>query len=337
MENPKELEVAFAKAWFKLTHRDMGPKARYVGKDAPKSAQPWQDPITSPGYTNISSAKASEIKYKILRSGLSVGELIRTSWASAASYRGTDMRGGANGARLRLAPQKNWEVNNPAELKKVLGQLEKIHQDLIKGGTKVSFADLIVLSGAAAIEKAAKDAGINVQVPFQGGRGDATQAQTDEKSFAVLEPKADGFRNYYHENSYLSPINAMIDRANLLNLTVPQMTALVGGLRVLSANHGSSKHGVFTNKVGVLTNDYFVNLLDMSTMWEKSSESDGLYNGVDRKTGKPKWTATPVDLMFGSSSELRAIAEVYAANDGKKKFVNDFISAWTKIMRADRF
>jgi catalase-peroxidase len=340
LENPEEFELAFAKAWFKLTHRDMGPRARYVGDGVPDEVLLWQDPIPAVDYKLIDASDAAKLKAEILDSGLSISELVRTAWASAASFRGSDMRGGANGARVRLAPQKDWAVNNPKELGKVLKELEKIQKDFNRkasGGKKVSMADLIVLGGAAAIEKAAKDAGYSVSVPFTPGRADATQEQTDVASFAVLEPKADAFRNYYGAGSYLSPAEAMVDRANLLTLTVPEMTALVGGMRALGANSGESKHGVFTDRPGMLSNDFFVNLLDMSTKWSKSAREEGVYEGHDRATGQLKWTATPVDLAFGSSSELRAIAEVYAANDGKEKFVNDFVNAWTKVMTLDRF
>lgn len=336
LENPKEFEQAFAKAWFKLTHRDMGPRTRYIGKDAPKEDLSWQDPIPALNHKLISAGEIQNLKNKILNSGLTTSELVRTAWASAASFRGTDLRGGANGARVRLAPQKDWTVNNPQELAKVISALEGIQTDFNKSGSKVSLADLIVLAGSAAIEKAAKDAGYNVKVPFTPGRMDATQEQTDVNSFAVLEPKADAFRNYYGSENTLSPAVAMVDRANMLTLTVPEMTVLVGGLRVLNANAADSKHGVFTAKPGTLSNDFFVNLLDMSTEWKKSSE-EGLYEGVDRKTGDIEWTATPVDLIFGSHSELRAIAEVYAANDGKDKFMNDFVNAWNKVMMLDRF
>lgn len=333
LNDPKEFQIAFAKAWFKLTHRDMGPRTRYIGKEAPKDSLIWQDPIPAVNHALIGSADIAALKSRILKSGLTIPQLVRTAWASAASFRGTDLRGGANGARIRLAPMKNWTVNNPDELSKVLNQLEKIQKNF---GKKVSLADVIVLGGVAAVEQAAKNAGVNIRVPFKAGRMDASQEQTDVKSFAVLEPKADAFRNYYDSNSYLSPTVAMVDRANLLTLTVPEMTVLVGGMRVLDANADGSKHGVFTQKPGTLTNDYFVNLLDMSTMWKKSS-TDGLYEGVDRSSGAAKWTATPVDLIFGSHSELRAIAEVYAAQDGQKKFVRDFASAWNKIMMLDRF
>ena len=338
--DPKQFELAFAKAWFKLTHRDMGPQARYLGKLVPTEALIWQDPVPAVDHPLIDASDIASLKNKILASGLTVPQLVRTAWAAAASFRGTDMRGGANGARLRLDPQKDWAVNDPRELAKVLKTLEKIQGDFnksLKGGKKVSLADVIVLAGGAAVEKAAKDAGYPVSVPFTPGRTDATQQQTDAASFAVLELKADGFRNYYSSDAVLSPAEALIDRANMLNLSVPQMTALVGGLRVLNANSGGSKHGVFTDKPGSLTNDFFVNLLDMSTKWSKSDKQPGLYEGLDRKSGKLKYTATPVDLMFGSHAELRAVAEVYGANDGKEKFVQDFVSAWTKVMQNDRF
>jgi catalase-peroxidase len=342
LKNPKEFELAFAKAWFKLTHRDMGPRARYVGDEVPAEALIWQDPIPAVDHPLIGDRDIEKLKAKILDSGLTVPELVRTAWASAASYRGTDMRGGANGARLRLAPQKDWPVNDPAEVTKVLKTLEGI-QESYKGGlfnrdTKVSLADLIVLGGAAAIEQAAKDAGYDdVKVPFTPGRGDATQAQTDVESFAVLEPKADGFRNYHAKGSRLSPTESLVDRADLLTLTVPQMTVLVGGMRALDANTGGTRHGVFTDRPGTLSNDFFVNLLDMSTRWQKSPETEGVYEGRDRATGELKWTATPVDLIFGSHSELRAVAEVYAADDGGEQFVRDFVDAWTKVMTLDRF
>ena len=338
--DPKQFELAFAKAWFKLTHRDMGPQARYLGKLVPTEALIWQDPVPAVDHPLIDANDIASLKSKILASGLTVSQLVRTAWAAAASFRGTDMRGGANGARLRLDPQKDWAVNDPKELAKVLKTLEKIQGDFnksLKGGKKVSLADVIVLAGGAAVEKAAKDAGYPVSVPFTPGRTDASQQQTDAASFAVLELKADGFRNYYSSDAALSPAEALIDRANMLNLSVPQMTALVGGLRVLNANSGGSKHGVFTDKPGSLTNDFFVNLLDMSTKWSKSDKEPGLYEGLDRKSGKLKYTATPVDLMFGSHAELRAVAEVYGANDGKEKFVQDFVSAWTKVMQNDRF
>ena len=339
LDNPKEFEVAFSKAWFKLTHRDMGPRARYLGSEVPAEALSWQDPVPAASYKAIGAADVDGLKKKILGSGLQSGELIRTAWASAASYRGTDKRGGANGARIHLAPEKDWAVNNPDESAKVTAKLEEIQKDFNKrgDGVKVSLADLVVLGGTAAVEQAAKAGGFDVKVPFTPGRTDATQDQTDVSSFAVLEPKADGFRNYYGDGNRLPPTAMLVDRANMLTLTVPEMTALIGGLRVLDANAGHSKNGVFTNKPGTLSNDYFVNLLDMSTKWQKSASSDAVYEGVDRATGKAKWTATPVDLVFGSHSELRAVSEVYAADDGKKKFAQDFVNAWTKVMMLDRF
>ena len=340
LENPKEFELAFAKAWFKLTHRDMGPRPRYLGTEVPKEELIWQDPIPAVNHKLIDAKDTESLKNKILKSGLTVPELVRTAWASAASFRGTDLRGGANGARVRLAPQKDWPVNNPAELAKVLTQLEGIQNDFNRTqskGKKVSLADLIVLGGVAAVEQAAKTAGYPVKVPFTPGRMDASQEQTDVNSFAVLEPKADAFRNYYAEGNVLSPTEMLVDRANMLTLTVPEMTVLVGGMRVLNANAGESKQGVFTSKPGTLSNDFFLNLLDMSTKWQKSASSEGVYEGIDRKTGELKWTATPVDLIFGSHSELRAIAEVYASEDGKQKFVTDFVNAWNKVMKLDRF
>ena len=335
-EDPKKFELAFAKAWFKLTHRDMGPRTRYVGKEIPQEIMPWQDPIPAVNHQLIGAGDIASLKNKILKAGLTTSELVRTAWASAASYRGSDMRGGANGARIRLAPQKDWTVNNPEEVAKVLGRLEEIKKAFQKSGKKVSLADLIVLGGVAAVEQAAKAGGQNVKVPFTPGRMDASQEQTDVASFDVLEPKADAFRNYYGADNYLIPTEMLIDRANMLTLTVPEMTVLVGGLRVLNANVGQAKHGVFSTRPGTLSNDFFVNLLSMSTKWEKS-KTDGIYEGLDRKTGELKWTATPVDLIFGSHSELRAIAEVYAAEDGKQKFLNDFVKAWNKVMMLDRF
>lgn len=339
LDNPKEFELAFAKAWFKLTHRDMGPVTRYLGKEVPKENLIWQDPIPSVNHQLIGANEIAALKKKILGSGLSVSDLVRTAWASAASFRGTDLRGGANGARLRLAPQKDWPVNDPAGLSKVLSKLESIQKEFnqsLTGGKKVSLADVIVLGGVAAIEQAAKKAGSSVKVPFTPGRMDASQEQTDVNSFAVLEPKADAFRNYYSKESYLSPTEMLVDRANMLTLTVPEMTVLLGGMRSLGANADSSTHGVFTKRPGVLSNDFFVNLLDMGTKWQKSSREEGIYEGVDRTSGQTKWSATPVDLIFGSHSELRAIAEVYAADDGKKKFVQDFVNAWNKVMNLDR-
>lgn len=343
LDNPKEFELAFAKAWFKLTHRDMGPRSRYIGADAPKEALIWQDPVPAVDHSLVDAKDIKNLKAKILDSGLTGSELVRTAWASASSYRGTDMRGGANGARIRLAPQKDWAVNNPAELTKVLKALEGIQSDFngnqsktSRAITKVSLADLIVLGGAAAIEEAAEKAGHKIEVPFKPGRTDASQAQTDASSFAVLEPNADGFRNYFAKGNSHSPTEMLIDKANMLNLTVPEMAVLVGGMRSLNANTGQAQQGILTDKPGTLSNDFFVNLLDMSTEWKKS-KLEGIYTGHDRKTGKAKWVATPVDLIFGSHSELRAVAEVYAANDGKEKVVNDFVSAWIKVMTLDRF
>jgi catalase-peroxidase len=339
LNNPKEFDLAFAKAWFKLTHRDMGPRARYVGTEIPDEVLLWQDPIPAVDHELIDAADIAALKADILDSGLTVTELVKAAWASASSFRGSDMRGGANGARVRLAPQKDWAANDPKELAKVLKGLEGIQKDFNgaqKGGKRVSMADLIVLGGAAAVEKAAKAAGHDVNVPFTPGRMDASQDMTDVESFGVLEPKADGFRNYYSTGAYRSPADMLVDKANLLTLTVPDMTALVGGLRVLDANAGGATHGVFTDQPGVLSNDFFVNLLGMSTKWTKS-KTEGVYEGRDRASGKVVWTATPVDLVFGSHAELRAIAEVYAAADGEAKFVNDFVDAWTKVMQLDRF
>ena len=341
LENPAEFEDAFARAWFKLTHRDMGPRARYVGTDVPAEVLMWQDPIPDVDHELISDDDVTDLKAAILDSGASVGQLAGTAWASAASYRHSDMRGGANGARVRLSPMKDWPVNNPAELDSVLAELSAIQTDFNdkqRGDKRVSLADVIVLGGAAAIEKAAADAGYTVQVPFVPGRMDAAQEMTDADSFAHLELRADGFRNFYDaDRNYLSPVKAMIDRANLLDLNPAQMTALVGGLRVLGVNSGGSDMGVFTDRTGVLSTDFFSNLLDMSTVWTPSSDYEGQYVGSDRASGTRKWTASPVDLMFGSSSELRAIAEVYAANDGGEKFIEDFVSAWSKVMTNDRF
>ena len=339
-KNPEEFQRAFAKAWFKLTHRDLGPRARYLGPEVPAEVLTWQDPVPAVDHPLIDANDAAALKAKILASGLTGPELVRTAWASAASFRGTDMRGGANGARVRLAPQKDWAVNDPAELARVLARLETVQQEFnrsLPGGKKVSLADVIVLGGNAAVEQAAKKAGHDVQVPFKPGRTDATQAQTDVQSFAVLEPMADGFRNYFGPGNTVSPAVALVDRANMLTLSVPEMTVLVGGLRALDANAGQSKHGVFTSRPGTLSNDYFVNLLDMSTKWSKSPTTEGLYEGRDRKTGALKWTATPVDLVFGSNTELRAVAEVYASSDGQQKFVQDFVKAWNKVMNLDRF
>jgi catalase-peroxidase len=337
-EHPDQFADAFARAWFKLTHRDMGPRARYLGPLVPKETLIWQDPIPAANRSQVNDNDIAALKKKILASGLSVSQLVSTAWASASTFRGSDKRGGANGARIRLSPQKDWDVNNPAELAKVLRKLEAIQKafnDKAKG-KKLSLADLIVLAGSAAVEKAAKAAGVNVKVPFTPGRMDASQEQTDVDSFAPLEPRADGFRNYTSKKTqFMAPEEALVDRAQLLTLTAPEMTVLVGGLRVLGANAGGFKHGVFTKKVGTLTNDFFVNLLDMSTEW--SSVGDNVYEGRDRKTKAVKWTGSRVDLIFGSHSQLRAFAEVYACKDSKEKFAQDFVAAWTKVMNADRF
>jgi catalase-peroxidase len=338
-QNPAEFELAFAKAWFKLTHRDMGPSVRYLGAEVPKEQLIWQDPLPKAAYAQIDAQDVAALKVKILASGLTIPELVRTAWASAVTFRYTDMRGGANGARIRLAPQKDWAVNDPADLSKVIARLETIQQDFNqKAGTKkVSLADLIVLGGSAAIEDAAKKAGVTVSVPFTPGRVDAVEAQVDAASFAMLEPKADGFRNYYGAELKSSPAELLVERANLLSLSVPEMTVLVGGMRALNANEGGSANGVFTSRPGTLTNDFFLNLLDMGTKWEKSTGKEGIYEGKDRKSGAVKWTATPVDLIFGSNSELRAIAEVYAESDGQQRFVKDFTNSWVKVMNLDRF
>jgi catalase-peroxidase len=334
-EHPDELAEAFARAWFKLTHRDMGPIMRYLGPLVPKEELIWQDPIPAVNHELVSDKDIADLKAKILASGLSVSQLVSTAWASASTFRGSDKRGGANGARIRLSPQKDWEVNQPAQLKAVLQKLEAIQKEF---GKKVSLADLIVLGGGAAIEKAAKDAGIEVTVPFKPGRMDASQEQTDVDSFAPLEPRADGFRNYLSDKrQFMMPEEALVDRAQLLTLTGPEMTVLVGGLRVLGANAVGSKHGVFTKKPGTLSNDFFVNLLSNSTEWQAASGAEGVYEGRDRKTKELKWTGTRVDLIFGSHSQLRAIAEVYACADSKEKFAKDFVAAWIKVMNADRF
>ena len=338
LANPDEYQLAFAKAWYKLTHRDMGPRIRYLGDEVPDEELLWQDPVPAVDFELVDEGEIAQLKKEVLDSGLSVSELVRTAWASASNFRASDMRGGANGARIALAPQKDWEVNNPQELSRVLARLSEIRNDFNKShDSEVSLADLIVLGGAAAIEKAAKDAGVEVEVPFVAGRNDATQAQTDEASFALLELTSDGFRNYFDaDRSYRSPAEMLVDRADQLNLTVPEMTALVGGLRVLDANYNGGRHGVFTDAPGALSNDFFVNLLDMSTQWRKA-ETDGIYEGLDRKTGQVKYTATPVDLIFGSNSELRAVAEAYAFDDANETFVSDFVDAWVKVMQADRF
>lgn len=339
LENPKLFELAYAKAWFKLTHRDLGPRSRYLGADVPNEDLIWQDPIPAPDHKLIESKDIVALKTKVLASGLSTGELVRTAWASASSFRGSDMRGGANGARIRLAPQKDWSANNPAELTKVLSKLETIQKDFNssqKGSKKVSLADVIVIAGSAAVESAAKKGGYNIQVPVTPGRMDTTQDKTDVNSFAMLEPKADGFRNYYSSEARLSPAEMLVEKAHLLTLTIPEMAVLVGGMRALGANTDGGKNGVLTTRQGSLSNDFFVNLIDMSTVWTKSS-TGGLYEGRDLKTGEIKWAATPVDLVFGSNSELRAVSEFYAASDAEEKFVNDFAKAWIKVMNLDRF
>ena len=339
LENPEEFEDAFARAWFKLTHRDMGPASRYLGDLAPDREFAWQDPIPEVDHALINTKDAAELKATILDSGLSIPELVRTAWASASTFRGTDMRGGANGARIRLAPQNDWAVNDPVELDRVLETLEQIRSDFNSaqsGDKRVSLADLIVLGGDAAIEQAAARAGVDVEVPFAPGRMDASQEQTDVDSVARLEPAADGFRNYFSKANPRSPTEMLVEKAALLNLTVPEMTALVGGMRAMNSNAGGSAHGVFTDRPGALSNDFFVNLIDMSTQWTKSS-TEGIYEGRDRATGELKWTATPVDLIFGSNSELRAVAEFYATDDAQEEFLQDFIGAWTKVMTLDRF
>jgi catalase-peroxidase len=339
-DNPEEFELAFAKAWFKLTHRDMGPRARYLGAEVPAEELVWQDPVPAADAELIDAGDIAELKSKLLDAGLTVPELVNTAWASASTFRGTDMRGGANGARIRLEPQKDWKVNDPAELANVLARLESIQSSFNsahEGGAQVSLADVIVLGGVAAIEQAAKEAGQDIQVPFTPGRTDASQEQTDVVSFAALEPTADGFRNYYSTDQRRSPAEMLVDKANLLTLDVPEMTVLIGGMRALNANTGESEYGVLTDRPGTLSNDFFVNLLDMSTQWSKSSTTEGLYEGRARGTGELKWSATPVDLVFGSNSELRAVAEVYASDDAQAMFVQDFISAWNKVMNLDRF
>jgi catalase-peroxidase len=338
LENPEEFEDAFARAWFKLTHRDMGPSTRYLGSLVPTDELVWQDPVPAADYAEINDRDIAKLKTAVLESGLSISELVRTAWASASTFRGTDFRGGANGARIRLAPQKDWEANNPAEVEKVIGVLETIQAEFNEESRrrKVSLADLIVLAGSAAVEQAAKEAGHSVEVAFTPGRTDATQDHTDVNSFAVLEPDYDAFRNYFAEGTRLSPARALIEKADRLTLTVPEMTVLLGGMRSLDANVGGAAHGVFTDRAGTLTNDFFVNLLDMSTVWAKADQ-EGVYEGRDRDTGEIKWTATPVDLIFGSNTELRAVAEVYAMAGSEQKFVEDFAAAWTKVMNLDRF
>ena len=340
LENPQELADAFSKAWFKLTHRDMGPIARYLGPLVPKEPLIWQDPIPAVDHELIDEQDIAGLKNIILESGLSISQLVTTAWASAATFRGSDKRGGANGARIRLTPQKDWEVNQPAELAKVLRTFEAIRRDFNgaqSDGKQVSLADLIVLGGCAAVEEAAKKACHSVKVPFSPGRTDATQEQTDVASFAVLEPTADGFRNYIRKGQEASATELLVDKANLLTLTAPEMTVLIGGLRALNANYGQSEYGVFTKRPGTLTNDFFVNLLDMNTKWQKSAASEGVLEGCDRATGKLKWTGTVVDLVFGSNSQLRALAEFYACADSQQTFVHDFVAAWSKVMNLDRF
>ncbi|MGA2027408.1 MAG: catalase/peroxidase HPI, partial [Syntrophobacteraceae bacterium] len=339
-QNPEEFADAFARAWFKLTHRDMGPRSRYLGPEVPAEELIWQDPVPAVDHELIDAQDIADIKGKILASGLSVSELVSTAWASASTFRGSDKRGGANGARIRLAPQKDWEVNQPARLAKVLKTLEGIQSafnSAQSGGKKASLADLIVLGGCAGVEQAAKNAGHDVAVPFRPGRTDASQEQTDVESFAVLEPAADGFRNYLKTKYAVSAEELLVDRAQLLTLTAPEMTVLVGGMRVLNTNFGGSQHGVFTKRPEALTNDFFVNLLDMSTTWKATSEDDGVFEGRDRATGELKWTGTRVDLIFGSNSQLRALAEVYGCEDSQEKFLHDFVAVWNKVMNLDRF
>jgi catalase-peroxidase len=339
-ENPEEFADAFARAWFKLTHRDMGPRSRYLGAEVPEEELIWQDPIPTVDHKLIEKQDIADLKAKILESGLSVSDLVTTAWASASTFRGSDKRGGANGARIRLAPQKDWEVNQPEKLAKVLNifeDIQKAFNDAQSDGKKVSLADLIVLGGCAAIEKAAKSAGHDVEVPFAPGRMDASQEQTDIESFAVLEPCADGFRNYLKAEYAVSAEDLLVDKAQLLTLSAPEMTVLIGGMRVLNANFGKSQHGVFTERSEMLTNDFFLNLLDMSNEWKPTSEKKDVFEGRDRGTGKVKWIATRVDLVFGSNSQLRALAEIYAQDDSQTKFVHDFVAAWSKVMNADRF
>jgi catalase-peroxidase len=340
MENPDQFADVFARAWFKLTHRDMGPRARYLGPEVPAEELIWQDPIPAVNHKLIDEKDIASLKTRILASGLPISQLVLTAWASAATFRGSDKRGGANGARIRLAPQKDWEVNQPAELAQALQKLETIQKEFNggrSGGKKISLADLIVLGGCAAVEEAAKKAGHKVVVPFAPGRMDASPEQTDVASFAVLEPVADGFRNYQRKGLQVPAEELLVDRAQLLTLTAPEMTVLIGGMRALNANVGQSRHGVFTKRPGTLTTDFFVNLLDMGTEWKAVSEAKDVFEGRDRKTGEVKWTGTRVDLVFGSNSQLRAIAEVYACEDAKETFVKDFVAAWSKVMNLDRF
>jgi catalase-peroxidase len=339
LANPAEFNDAFARAWFKLTHRDMGPRSTYIGPEAPKEDLLWQDPIPAVNHKLIGTQDINNLKKSILNSGLSISELTTTAWASASTYRGSDRRGGANGARIRLAPQKDWEVNNPKQLQKVLAALEKIQQEFNSKSKdiQVSMADLLVLAGNAAVEKAAANSGVMIEIPFTPGRADAIQAQTDVNSFAVLEPMADGFRNYLKTQYTLTTEELLVDKAQLLTLTAPEMTVLVGGMRALGANYDGSKHGIFSDKKDALTNEFFVNLLSMSTEWKATDATKEVFEGRDRTTGQVKYTATRADLIFGSNSELRALAEVYASNDAKEKFVKDFAAAWNKVMNLDRF
>lgn len=339
LSNPAEFDAAFARAWFKLTHRDMGPSTTYLGPEVPKESFIWQDPIPAVNHKLVNAQDIASLKTTILNSGLTVSELVSTAWASASTHRTSDRRGGANGSRIRLEPQRNWEVNNPKELSKVLTKLEEIQKtfNAKSSDKKISMADLIVLGGCAAVEKSTKDAGYTIKVPFTPGRMDALQEQTDVASMAVLEPIADGFRNYKKTQYTLSTEELLVDKAQLLSLTAPEMTVLVGGLRVLNANYNHSNLGVFTNRPGVLSTDFFVNLLDMSTAWKATNDTKEVFEGRDRETGDLKWTATRADLIFGSNSELRALVEVYASDDAKEKFVTDFVAAWTKVMNADRF
>lgn len=340
LANPQEFDKAFARAWFKLIHRDMGPRSRYLGPLVPTEVMIWQDPVPAVDYQLIDANDAATLKNKIINSGLTIPDLVRTAWASASTFRGTDMRGGANGARIRLEPQKNWVANDPAQLSKVLATLASIQHDFnasANGGKKISLADMIVLGGDAAIEQAALQAGNTITIPFSPGRTDAIQEMTDIHSFAVLEPTADGFRNYYAKNNQLSPPEMLVEKASLLQLSIPEMTVLIGGMRVLNANTNQTNYGVLTDKPGTLSNDFFVNLLDMSTEWQKSPDKEGVYQGIERNSGKVRWQATSVDLIFGANAELRAVAEAYASDDGQKLFINDFVKAWMKVMNADRF
>jgi catalase-peroxidase len=340
LEHPEEFEDAFARAWFKLTHRDMGPRSRYLGPEVPAEDLIWQDPAPPVEHDLVDAQDIADLKAKILASGLTVAQLVKTAWASASTFRGSDKRGGANGARIRLAPQKDWPVNEPEQLQTVLAALEKIQQAFNQaqsGGKRVSLADLIVLGGCAGIEQAARNAGRELSVPFSPGRTDAAAEQTDAKSFSVLEPKADGFRNFQKAKFAVCAEELLVDRAQLLTLTAPEMTVLIGGLRVLGANSGSAPHGVLTDRPGILSNDFFVNLLDMATVWKPVHEGSDVFEGRDRATGAARWTATRVDLIFGSNAQLRALAEVYASDDAKDKFAADFVVAWNKVMNADRF